>query len=111
MAIASQRLIFPTCYGSEFVAQTVRDLIAAAGAKAVRIELGSLWESGYCESFDVRFRDELLNGETFCNLREAQILIEPWRKHYNTRRPYRALRYRPPAPEAVVSMDQSPDIH
>ena len=52
--------------------------------------------NGYCESFNARFRDELLNGEIFYSLREAQILIERWRHHYNTVRPHSALGYRPP---------------
>lgn len=94
--------------GPEFVAQAVRDWIAAVGAKTAFIEPGSPWENGYCESFNGRLRDELLNGEIFYSLREAQIIIEEWRRHYNTRRPHSALGYRPPAPEAIIVMDQRP---
>ncbi|MFY0624354.1 MAG: IS3 family transposase, partial [Pelagimonas sp.] len=83
--------------GPEFVAKAVRDWIKAVGAKTAYIEPGSPWENGYCESFNARFRDEFLNGEIFYSLREAQILIEEWRKHYNTKRPHSALGYRPPA--------------
>ena len=97
--------------GPEFVAQAVRDWIAAVGAKTAYIEPGSPWENGYCESFNCRFRDELLNGEVFYTLREAQIIIEKWRKHYNTKRPHSALGYRPPAPEAIIQMDQRPNMH
>ena len=50
-----------------------------------------------------RLRDELLNGEIFYSLYEAQVLIEAWRWHYNTVRPHSSLGYRPPAPEAVLS--------
>jgi len=50
-------------------------------------------------------------GEFFYSLREAQILIEQWRKHYNTIRPHSALGYRPPAPETIVQMDQTPVMH
>ena len=75
------------------------------------IEPGSPWENGYCESFNARFRDEFLNGEIFYSLREAQILIEEWRKHYNTKRPHSALGYRPPAPETIVQMDPRPVMH
>lgn len=57
------------------------------------------------------FRDELLNGEVFYSLREAQIIIEEWRKHYNTKRPHSALGYRPPARETIVPMDQRPVMH
>jgi putative transposase len=78
---------------------------------ATYIEPGLPWEKGYCESFNGRMRDELLNGEIFYSLREAQIIIERWRNHYNTKRPHSALGYRPPSSEAIVFMDQRPIIH
>ncbi|WP_085956414.1 IS3 family transposase [Roseibium aggregatum] len=97
--------------GPEFVAHAVRDWIKAVGARTAYIEPGSPWENGYCESFNARFRDELLDGEIFYGLHEAQILIEKWRKHYNTKRPHSALGYRPPAPETIIPMDQRPAMH
>jgi transposase InsO family protein len=63
---------------------------------------GSPWENGYCESFNSKLRDELLNGEIFYTLKEAKIIIEGWRQHYNTVRPHSSLNYKPPAPEATV---------
>ena len=75
------------------------------------IAAGCAWGNGYIESFNARLRDELLNGEIFYSLREAQIIIEQWRRHYNTRRPHSALGYKPPAPEVVVPMDQRPPMH
>ena len=48
-----------------------------------------------------KLRDELLNGEIFYSLKEAQIVIEQWRKHYNMVRPHSALGYRPPAPQTM----------
>ena len=59
---------------------------------------GSPWENGYYESFNGSLRDELLNGEIFYSLAEAKVLIEAWRRHYNTVRPHSSLGYRPPAP-------------
>ncbi|UWR01946.1 IS3 family transposase [Ruegeria conchae] len=97
--------------GPEFIAVAVQDWINAVGAKTAYIEPGSPWENGYCESFYARFRDEFLNGEVFYSLKEAQILIEEWRKHYNTKRPHSALGYKPPAPETIVQMDQRPVMH
>jgi len=97
--------------GPEFVAEAVRNWIKAVGAKTAYIEPGSPWENGYCESFNGRFRDELLNGEIFYSLKEAQIIIEQWRKHYNTKRPHSALGYKPPAPETIVTMDQKNSMH
>ena len=97
--------------GPEFVAEAVRDWISAVGATTAYIEPGSPWENGYCESFNARLRDELLNGEMFYSLKEAQIVIEECRKHYNTVRPHSAFRYRPPAPETIVPIDRRPAIH
>ena len=97
--------------GPEFVAQAVRDWIKAVGAKTAYIEPGSPWENGYCESFNARFRDECLNGEIFYTLKEAQIIIEQWRRHCNTIRPHSALGYRPPAPEIIIPIDQRPAMH
>jgi putative transposase len=88
--------------GPEFVAQAVQDWIKAVGAKTAYIAPGSPWENGYVESFNARLRDELLDGEIFYSLREAQIMIESWRRHYNTVRPHGSIGYRPPAPEVFV---------
>ena len=68
----------------------------------------SLWENGYCESFNARFRDELLTGDILYTLKEPRIFIEEWRIHYNTKRPHSALGYRPPTPETIARMDQRP---
>jgi len=86
--------------GSEFVAKAVQAWIHTVGAKTAYIEPGSPWENGYIESFNARMRDELLNGELFYTLKEAKIIIESWRRHYNGVRPHTSLGYRPPAPEA-----------
>ena len=88
--------------GPEFTAKALREWITRIGAKTLFIEPGSPWENGYNESFNGKLRDELLNGEIFYTLREAQILIEEWRKLYNTKRPHSSLGYRPPAPESVL---------
>jgi len=87
--------------GPEFVAEAVRAWIAAVGARTAYIEPGSPWENGYVESFNSKLRDELLDGEVFYSLAEARVVIEGWRRHYNTSRPHSALGYRPPAPEVV----------
>jgi len=65
--------------GPEFIAEVVRDWINPVGAKTAYIEPGSPWENGYVESFNARLRDELLNGEVFYTLKEAQIIIEMWK--------------------------------
>ena len=92
--------------GLEMVAEELRDWLQHMGTRTAYIEPGSPWENGYCESFNGRLRDELLNGEIFYTLKEAQVVIEHWRNHYNTRRPHSALGYRPPAPEVVMPREQ-----
>jgi putative transposase len=88
--------------GPEFVAKAVQQWIAAVGAKTATIAPGSPWENGYVESFNARLRDELLDGEIFYTLKEAQVVIESWRRHTNSVRPHASLGYRPPAPEVFV---------
>jgi putative transposase len=88
--------------GAEFTAKSIRKWLNELGTKTVYIEPGSPWENGYIESFNGKLRDELLNREIFYTLQEAKILIEHWKKEYNQVRPHSALRYKPPAPQAVL---------
>ena len=88
--------------GPEFIAKAVQAWIHAVGAKTAYITPGSPWENGYIESFNARVRDELLNGELFYSLKEARIIIESWRRHYNGIRPHSSLGYKAPAPEVFV---------
>jgi len=88
--------------GGEFTAKAVRQWLSRLAVQPLYIEPGSPWENGYNESFNGKLRDELLNGEIFYTLKEAQVMIERWRQHYNTIRPHSALGYRPPAPEAIL---------
>ena len=69
--------------GSEFTAHAVRDWLGRIGVKTLYIEPGSPWENGYNESFNSKLRDEILNTEIFSTLKEAKVLIERWRHHYN----------------------------
>jgi putative transposase len=88
--------------GSEFIATAVRKWLRQVGVKTLYIAPGSPREDGYNDSFNSSLRDELLNGEIFYSLAEAKVLIEAWRRHYNTVRPQSGLGYRPPAPEAAT---------
>ncbi len=91
--------------GSEFTSDRIREWLSRIGVRTLFIEPGSPWENGYVESFNGKFRDELLNGEIFDTLTEAKILIEKWRKHYNELRPHSSLDYRPPAPLTYEKME------
>jgi len=88
--------------GSEFTAKAVRDWLRRVEVKTLYIAPGSPWENGYNESFNGKLRDELLDGEIFYSLKEAKVLIERWRRHYNTLRPHSALGYCPPALETIL---------
>ena len=87
--------------GPEFVARSVRRWLDQAGVGPLFIAKGSPWENGYIESFNGKFRDELLNGEIFTTLQEAKMLTAWWRRQYNHVRPHSSLNYRPPAPVAI----------
>ena len=88
--------------GPAFTAELVRLGLHGLQVQTLFIEPGSPWENGSVESFTGKLRDELLDWEIFYTLTEAKILIERWRREYNTIRPHSPLDYRPPAPEAVT---------
>lgn len=73
-----------------------KEWLALSGVKTLYIEPGALWENAYSESFISRLRDELLERELFVNLKEARLLREDYRKHYNHERPHGALGYHHP---------------
>jgi hypothetical protein len=71
----------------------LRKRLAGVGTKTACIEPDSPWENGYCESFNSKLRDEFLNGEIFCSMKEIRVLLERWRVHYNTIRPHSSPGY------------------
>ena len=95
--------------GPEFSAKLVRRWLGRVGVEMLFIEPGSPWENGYNESFNGKLRDELLNGEIFYSLAEAAVLVEQWRREYNTVRPHSACGGFPPAPEAIIAVALVPD--
>ena len=82
--------------GTEFIAGKIQRWLRVNQIKTLYIEPGSPWQNGYIESFHSRFRDECLNREWLLNLREARVVIEDWRQHYNTERPHSRLGYLSP---------------
>ncbi|MBH0197729.1 MAG: transposase [Nitrospira sp.] len=69
--------------------------------KVFYVEPWTPWENCYCESLNGTMRDQLLNGELFYTLKEAQVIIERWRMDDNTVRPHSSLGGQPPAPETL----------
>jgi putative transposase len=92
--------------GPEFIAAKVRNWLRDNHIKTIYIEPGSPWQNGYIESFHSRFRDECLDREILLNLREARVVIEDWRQHYNRDRPHSQLGYR--SPEAFIQAEINP---
>jgi putative transposase len=82
--------------GSEFIAQAVNDWLTENGVKSIFIEPGKPWQNGKGESFNGKLRDECLSREWFSSVREAQVVIEGWRKFYNEERPHSSLEYLTP---------------
>ncbi len=93
--------------GPEFTAEAVRQWLGRLEVQTLFITPGSPWENGYVESFNGRLK-AFLKTEIFDTLKEAQIVIEQWRVHYNTERPHSSLGYRPPAPETVLTLLPAP---
>jgi len=76
--------------------------------KTLYIAPGAPWENGYVESFNGKLRDELLAREVFDTLLEAKVLIERWRRLYNSVRPHSSLGYRPRS-RAAAGPEPCPD--
>lgn len=82
--------------GSEFVSKAILEWLEEARIETALIDPGKPWQNGMDESFNGRFRDECLNLEWFRSRREAKVIIETWRRHYNAVRPHSSLDYRTP---------------
>lgn len=98
--------------GPEFVAKGIRRWLVQAGVGTLFIARSSPWENGYVESFNGKFRDELLNGELFLGLADARWVIDRWRLDYNHRRRHSALGYQTPAAFAAnCVLEDSATLH
>ncbi len=62
---------------------------------------GKPMQNGFCESFNGRMRDELLNETLFFGLAHARQTIGTWADDYNTARPHSSLGYQTPAAYAA----------
>ena len=85
--------------GPEFTGELVRLWLEALQVQTLFIEPGSPRENGFVESFNGKLRDELLDREMSYTLTETKLLIERWRRQYNTVRPHSALGYVPRRPK------------
>ena len=83
--------------GPELIAEAIRKFLKQTGVNTLYIEPGAPWQNAYVESFNSRFRAELLSQESFADLAEAKQVSGWWQNHYNHRRPHSSLDYQPPA--------------
>jgi len=108
--------------GPEFIAEAVRTWLSRAEVGTLYVQPGAPWENGYAESFHARLRDELLDVESFADLREAQALARIWKREYNEERPHSSLGYLTPLEFAArqpdlslgdmpLAPDQAPSAH
>jgi len=96
--------------GPEFVAQEVTRWLKQAAVQTLFVAKGSPWENGYVESFNSRFRDELLDRELFLGLADARWVVDRWRLDYNHHRPHSALEYQTPAAFAARCAASTPKL-
>jgi putative transposase len=82
--------------GPEFVSHAILEWIAQAGIATALSDPGKPWQNGADESFNGKLLDECLSLEWFRSRKEAAVIIEAWRRHYNTVRPHSSLNYMTP---------------
>lgn len=90
--------------GTEYTAEYLQTAFKDLEIETLHIAPGAPWQNGYCESFNGKLRDELLNREVFSSLREAQVLLEEFRKEYNSERPHSSLKYLTPEEFKVMCL-------
>jgi putative transposase len=91
--------------GREFIAETLGEWLAEQGVKTAFIEKGSPQQNAFVERFNGTMRDEVLNGEEFDSVLEAQVVISTWLVEYNTVRPHRGLKMLTPAAFAASCVE------
>ncbi len=77
--------------GSEFVSRRSQQWLRTHGIQAALIDPGAPWQNAFVESFHSRFRDECLDREWFNSVAEARVVIERYRREYNTDRPHSSI--------------------
>jgi transposase InsO family protein len=96
--------------GPEFIAHAIRRWLEQVEVKTLYIEPGAPWENGYAESFNSRFRDELLATEEFENVAVARKLGAAWKEDYNYHRPHSSLGYLTPTEFAARCAASAPKL-
>jgi putative transposase len=92
--------------GPEFIADAIKKWLKDKAVETLYIEPGCPWENGYAESFNGKFRDEVLNRELFYSVKEAKVVAQNWRCEYNNHRPHSSLKYMTPAAFAATCIPE-----
>ena len=82
--------------GSGFIARDLGIWLAVQDINTRNTPPGKPWQNGFAESFHSRLREECLNREVFYSVRHAQVLLDDWRRFYNSARPHSSLAYLTP---------------
>jgi putative transposase len=83
--------------GPEFISRAILRWLSEANIETALIDPGKPWQNGSNESFNGKFRDECLGLQWFANRTDARVLIESWRREYNSVRPHSSLGQLTPA--------------
>lgn len=83
--------------GPEFISRAILRWLSEANIETALIDPGKPWQNGSNESFNGKFRDECLGLQWFANRTDAKVLIESWRREYNSVRPHSSLGHLTPA--------------
>ena len=94
--------------GTELTSNAVLAWCGEMGVEWHYIAPGKPMQNGFCESFNGRMRDELLNGTLFLSMAHARVEIAAWVDDYNRERPHSSLGYETPAAFAAELQKQWP---
>ena len=97
--------------GTEFTSNAVLAWCEAAGVSWHYIAPGKPMQNAFCESFNGRMRDELLNETLFLGLRHARAKIAAWVADFNTERPHSGIGYITPAAKAAFLSATGDRLH
>ena len=87
-------------------------ILKKEGIKISMTENGDPRENAVAERVNGIIKDEYLENYSVNNLKEAKVLVEQWRQHYNQVRPHSSLGYKPPAPQVTLPLITQPQpIH
>nr|WP_320131273.1 IS3 family transposase [uncultured Holophaga sp.] len=83
--------------GPEFVSLEIGLWLKEQGVDTHLIDPGKPWQNGLAESFNARFRDECLKGESFHGVPEARVIAQAFMRSFNEGHPHSSLGFHTPS--------------